>query len=134
MREKNPKMVDARLFIADYNSLRDYIRKTMSYGFRDWIENIGDRNEDYIKSTLKKLFSISTSKIASNQKGNKKTSTQISDDRYFSINDFEKILCLCTFKSEDLFNIIRLLSDISKNIKITHERASVGMKEYKIEI
>ena len=124
-----------RLFISDYESLRKAIKTNTVNGLKTWLESPHNRNQDYIKSTLLKLLSIENNDHSSHGRGRKQKDEELSNDRYYSYNELERILCLCTFKVEDIYSVIKIINMIAnkeRNNTITSEIKNSGkaIEEY----
>lgn len=118
-----------RLFIADYESLRKAIKTDTVNGLKAWLESPYNRNQDYIKSTLLKLLSIENNDHSSKGRGRRQKDEELSNDRYYSYNELERILCLCTFKAKEIYSVIETINMIAN--KKTNNSITANIKSTK---
>lgn len=104
----------SRKFVPDYLTLRSSVKKNLKFGVWAFLKEKGNRTNDKIKAVLLDLFIVKTSKTPNKNTriGRKNEKSELSDDRYLFANNIEKILTLCSFKSEDFAKTKELLNHI----------------------
>ncbi|SEK98167.1 hypothetical protein [Ruminococcus albus] len=109
----------SRIFISDYNTLRSSIKDNFKFGIWAFLKERDDRSDNYIKKTLRLLFIVNSSREQPERKksGRKKEQTELSDDRYNFSNEPEKVITLCSFRVEDIFPVIKILSSIKQGLE-----------------
>lgn len=125
----------SRIFIADYFTIRSSIKDNFKFGIWAFLKERDDRSDNYIKKTLRALFTVNNSREKLESRGRKKEQTELSDDRYHFINEPEKVVTLCSLKTEDIFPVIAIISSIKQACEavVTSDyisKSSAVVKEY----
>lgn len=125
----------SRIFISDYNTLRSSIKDNFKFGIWAFLKERDDRSDNYIKKTLRAVFTVNNSREKLESRGRKKEQTELSDDRYHFINVPEKVVTLCSLKTEDIFPVIAIISSIKQACEavVTSDyisKSSAVVKEY----